>query len=265
MKTTMILCLFAAISMVMADDYYGQDNPNFHQHEAYKVAPILKSKHDVIKPCLNYGLFEDPNDCGAFFQCSPAGLVRVKCAKGTLFDRNIKRCNTKEFVTCYSGISCPHPYGLFPDPRFCNKFLNCFKNIPYVQACPAGLVFNAVAPGKGFCDYPKYVHCGGKEIAVIKVYKPVIVKHPVHIPVEQPIHKPVERPVYIKVHKEPKNYNPIDNSGDYAKYKRSKQVEHPVYTPVVKETVYNPVVKETVYTPVVKETVYAGPRYDNDD
>ncbi|KAK6192703.1 hypothetical protein SNE40_004129 [Patella caerulea] len=181
MKTMMIFCLFVTVPVVTAvNEYFVQDIPNYFHHQPYKVAPIQKSKDVVLKPCLDNGLFEDPDDCGAFFQCSPAGLVRVKCAKGTLFDRNIKRCNTKEFVTCYSGVSCPHPYGLFPDPRFCNKFFNCFMNIPYVQVCPAGLVFNDVAPGKGFCDYPKNAHCGGKEV-VIKVQKPVIVKRPVYI------------------------------------------------------------------------------------
>ncbi|ESP00989.1 hypothetical protein LOTGIDRAFT_140156 [Lottia gigantea] len=102
------------------------------------------------------GFFPDKNNCAYFLQCTSNKRYRTRCPGGTLFDEHIKRCNHKEFVTCWSKIKCPHPMGLFSHPHDCGKYLNCFANIPYVQSCPAGLHFNMAM---GYCDFPSNAMC----------------------------------------------------------------------------------------------------------
>ncbi|XP_046347900.1 von Willebrand factor A domain-containing protein 2-like [Haliotis rufescens] len=91
----------------------------------------------------------DPQNCAYYYVC-PMG-IRMLCAPGSLFDPIISRCNSKEAVSCYTGVTCPAPKGLFPHPWDNTKFLSCSQNIPYVNDCPGGLVFY---PLKSECDYP---------------------------------------------------------------------------------------------------------------
>ncbi|XP_067672590.1 uncharacterized protein [Haliotis asinina] len=92
---------------------------------------------------------EDPTNCAYYVQCPMA--IRMPCAPGSLFDPKITRCNSKEAVTCYSGLTCPAQKGLFPHPWDNTKFLSCSNSIPYVNDCPDNLVFY---PLKSECDYP---------------------------------------------------------------------------------------------------------------
>ncbi|XP_050410621.1 cartilage matrix protein [Patella vulgata] len=113
---------------------------------------------EMTCPPPSSGFYEDKNNCAYFIQCTETGRIRTRCAGGTLYDPQIERCNHKEFVTCWSKVKCPQQYGLFPHPHFCNQYLNCAFGVPYVQTCPAGLVFN-----KSYCDYRSNVDCGDKK------------------------------------------------------------------------------------------------------
>ncbi|XP_052073506.1 uncharacterized protein LOC127711472 [Mytilus californianus] len=109
----------------------------------------------VTCPSLN-AIFQDPYNCAYLFKCDMNIPVRERCPTGMLFDNSIKACNHKDAVPCYSMITCPNHTGLFPHPEACNKFLNCFDNIPYVQKCPSNLYFNNETK---ICDEEYKVNC----------------------------------------------------------------------------------------------------------
>lgn len=73
-----------------------------------------------------------------------------------LFDPIAKSCNYKEYVSCYTDISCPQKEGLFPHPSDCSKYVNCFDFRPYVQSCPGGLWFDVTTGG---CEAASNVAC----------------------------------------------------------------------------------------------------------
>ena len=73
-----------------------------------------------------------------------------------LFDPIAQSCNYKDFVSCYSDITCPVRNGLFPHPTDCDKYVNCFDFRPYVQQCPETLWFDAATGG---CEKADSVAC----------------------------------------------------------------------------------------------------------
>ncbi|XP_053688298.1 acidic mammalian chitinase-like [Sabethes cyaneus] len=54
--------------------------------------------------CPSSGYKRDPNDCGAFYQCSPGSVVnpdwRIKCQPDLYFDENSNTCNWAYLVSC---------------------------------------------------------------------------------------------------------------------------------------------------------------------
>ncbi|XP_077548298.1 endochitinase-like [Haemaphysalis longicornis] len=45
-------------------------------------------------PCWRpSGLFPDPGDCCGFFSCASCRAYRLRCAPGTVFDRQLGLCN----------------------------------------------------------------------------------------------------------------------------------------------------------------------------
>ncbi|KAJ8312453.1 hypothetical protein KUTeg_009826 [Tegillarca granosa] len=102
-------------------------------------------------------IFQDPYNCAYYFKCDLSNIPRrERCPLNMLFDNKIKSCNYKDHVTCYSNVTCPQASGMFPHPRDCSKFLNCFQRIPYVQECPPRLVFN---PKSEMCEKRTNVNC----------------------------------------------------------------------------------------------------------
>lgn len=106
-------------------------------------------------------LFPDPENCAYFYHCLFRRPVQEICPLGMLFDPIAQSCNYKEFVSCYSDISCPKSDGLFPHPADCSKYINCFDFRPYIQSCPAGLWFDATSGG---CQSATDVACNKTQI-----------------------------------------------------------------------------------------------------
>ena len=73
-----------------------------------------------------------------------------------MFDPIAQSCNYKDFVSCYTDITCPVRTGLFPHPHSCDKYVNCFDFRPYIQQCPGGLWFDAAT---GECQKRDTVAC----------------------------------------------------------------------------------------------------------
>ncbi|KAK3084486.1 hypothetical protein FSP39_014278 [Pinctada imbricata] len=109
----------------------------------------------IICPMMRE-IFQDPYNCAYYYKCDMSVASRERCPSGMLFDNFIRTCNHKDAVTCYSMIKCPQPTGLFPHPQDCDKFLNCFDDIPYIQSCPIGLYYNEVTK---LCDELRNVNC----------------------------------------------------------------------------------------------------------
>ncbi|XP_033748966.1 uncharacterized protein LOC117333667 [Pecten maximus] len=95
----------------------------------------------VVCPTLN-AMFQDPYNCAYYYKCFQNIPIREACPDNMLFDNNIKTCNLKESVGCFTQVQCPQPVGLFRHPFDCTKFVNCFDNIPYIQKCNAMLYFD---------------------------------------------------------------------------------------------------------------------------
>ncbi|KAL3856156.1 hypothetical protein ACJMK2_010942 [Sinanodonta woodiana] len=120
--------------------------------------PVMHApKEDDPVHCVSMSsIFQDPSNCAYYYHCLYMQPVREKCPPEMLFEPMAFNCNYKEAVSCYTNIICPKNEGLFPHPTDCNKFVNCFDFIPYVQMCPSGLRYNAAIKS---CDEPRKVTC----------------------------------------------------------------------------------------------------------
>lgn len=101
-------------------------------------------------------VFADPDNCAYFYHCLFRRPVQERCPIGMLYDPIAQSCNKKEYVSCYSAITCPKKAGLFPHPGDCSKFINCFDFRPYIQSCPTGLWFDVTSNS---CESAKTVAC----------------------------------------------------------------------------------------------------------
>jgi len=61
-----------------------------------------------------------------------------------------------------SAFRCPKPDGLFPDLSFCDKYYDCFDDIPEEHTCPDGLVFDPFSRKREPCDHYFNVDCGDR-------------------------------------------------------------------------------------------------------
>jgi len=58
---------------------------------------------------------------------------------------------------------CKEPSGQFADPKYCDKYYDCWEGRPVSSAhCSHGLMFNEQTSS---CDYPSMVNCKGKEVS----------------------------------------------------------------------------------------------------
>ena len=122
-------------------------------------------KEDIILvSCIGDSIIlPDPNNCAYYFRCEFRKPVRHECATDTLYDVHAKTCNFNQFVECYSDVTCPAPFGLFPHPFDCRRYINCYINIPYIQECAPGNLYDA--PYKN-CNETRYVNCQDRGLFV---------------------------------------------------------------------------------------------------
>ncbi|XP_066138881.1 uncharacterized protein [Euwallacea fornicatus] len=53
--------------------------------------------------------FDDPDDCGAFYECSNQEAVHFQCSPGTYFDESKDTCEWAENVDCGTRPTTPQP------------------------------------------------------------------------------------------------------------------------------------------------------------
>jgi len=146
------------------------------------------------------GLFADPSNCMKYFQCyenvpdrkncqtkegqqllfDPTTTWcdwpdRVTCGARPICDVHDKNCNHKpsEITTKFShettkpshDFKCPHPNGLYPDPKNCMKYYQCYENTPQRMSCQVKqgqqLLYD---PTTTWCDWPDRVTCGARPV-----------------------------------------------------------------------------------------------------
>merc|ERR1719481_1523378 len=62
-----------------------------------------------------------------------------------------------------TDFDCPEPNGKFPDERQCDKYYICKKNVPEVNYCEEGLLFDYTVPNREKCVLPHNVDCGARD------------------------------------------------------------------------------------------------------
>ncbi|GFU13731.1 chondroitin proteoglycan 2 [Nephila pilipes] len=98
-------------------------------------------------------------DCSAYYFCSQNYLTKGYCPYGTLFDRQTSQCQNQSDVICDSvgdPALCHEPYGIFPYPGNCKKFVHCIDSVAHIQDCEDSLEFD---PKIRTCTNPKG-YCG---------------------------------------------------------------------------------------------------------
>lgn len=109
----------------------------------------------------------DPSDCSAFYFCAHGSLTKGYCPFGLLFDKISGICQEEDKVDCEANgdpIMCPEPFGFFPYPGECKKFLHCDNGIAHVKTCSENLEYDPVnkvcTKPKGYCgDTSRDPHC----------------------------------------------------------------------------------------------------------
>jgi len=61
------------------------------------------------------------------------------------------------------NFDCPERSGKFADPEQCDLFYICKDNIPYIEYCPEGLLFDTSRVNHEKCTLPHKVDCGARE------------------------------------------------------------------------------------------------------
>ncbi|XP_076345487.1 uncharacterized protein LOC143244526 isoform X1 [Tachypleus tridentatus] len=108
----------------------------------------------------NPKLSEAPSGEELWFQCKHIGTFNLegpsntRCENGS-WSKPPPRCEKLE-ISPTEEIVCPEPHGIFPYPKDCSKFINCWKNQPTIQNCPPTLHFNVAING---CDWKKKANC----------------------------------------------------------------------------------------------------------
>jgi hypothetical protein len=99
----------------------------------------------------NNGKFADAEQCDKFYICKKGVAEEVLCPEGLLFDDTVPNrekcvlphnvnCGAREFVqerTPGIDARCEKANGIFnfPDPKVCDKYLNCDKGKADKPAC----------------------------------------------------------------------------------------------------------------------------------
>ncbi|GIX70893.1 chondroitin proteoglycan 2 [Caerostris extrusa] len=101
----------------------------------------------------------DPTDCSAYYFCHQSRSTKGYCPYGMLFDRKSRKCTNETSVDCEKigdPVMCREPYGMFPYPGNCKKFIHCVDSVAHIMDCEDGLEFDpeiqTCANPKGYCD-----------------------------------------------------------------------------------------------------------------
>lgn len=120
--------------------------------------------------CPSNGLFADPVNCNAYYNCANNIPYSMKCPSTLVFNPENKVCDYSTSRACIElnlnlnrdraengfvllnktpkvsedegEFFCPERVGLYADPKDCTGFYNCFENIPYAQRCPFTLFWD---------------------------------------------------------------------------------------------------------------------------
>lgn len=118
----------------------------------------------------------DPTDCSAFYYCNDGHLSKSYCPFGTLFSKTSSVCEDENTVDCENNGDpgmCPEPYGFFPYPGECKKFIHCDNSIAHIKECQKDLEYD---PQHRVCTKPKG-YCGTyvkREILLLYIYKNIL-------------------------------------------------------------------------------------------
>jgi len=124
--------------------------------------------------------YADPDHCSRYWQCDNGCASHLLCEKDYLYDDLHKWCNYPKMVDCGKRdcdgrpckdpeppfeFTCPEPNGLFPDPKNCMKYYNCYEKVPEHLSCQVKngqqLLYD---PTTTWCDWPDRVNCGARPI-----------------------------------------------------------------------------------------------------
>ncbi|KAG1684814.1 Protein obstructor-E [Nymphon striatum] len=142
-----------------------------------KVIHIERMNHQEgtggcnIKCPSSTGMFRHPNDCSKYYTCANGQAYVGSCQYPLLFNEKERKCDWPERVGCPNPPSskfilriyldfrhiCGRPFGLFPHPRDCGAFYNCWGGFPHLQECSPGLMFTA---SKQRCEWAQLSDCG---------------------------------------------------------------------------------------------------------
>ncbi|CAL8113565.1 unnamed protein product [Orchesella dallaii] len=90
-------------------------------------------------------------------------VISAGAATSTTFARNLHDVGEARKATSKNNEVCKEPTGQFADPKYCDKYYNCWEGRPVSSAhCSHGLMFNEQTSS---CDYPSMVNCDGKEVS----------------------------------------------------------------------------------------------------
>ena len=121
---SLLLLLLAAVATTSGQDLKGVPAPNYKCPE-------------------NNGKFADAEQCDKYYICRKGAADEILCPEGLLFDDTVPNrekcvlphnvnCGAREFVqerTAGIDPRCEKANGIFnfPDPKVCDKYLNCDK------------------------------------------------------------------------------------------------------------------------------------------
>ncbi|XP_023170157.2 tenascin [Drosophila hydei] len=92
--------------------------------------------------CTEGSLEEDPDDCSGYLRCVNGRLIEEKCAKGSLFNADLKICEIDEDGICNpKDVKCTDG-SLEEDPKDCAGYLKCVKGNFIEEKCAKGSFFN---------------------------------------------------------------------------------------------------------------------------
>lgn len=162
----------------------------------YSYGALLMVLLIVIRETLAYdrsfcearstALYQDPADCGAYYNCDRHKTFHFQCPPGLLFKQDAQQCDWSINVNCIvdshdeqettttrvtpetdthrTGINfCQsRASGLHVDPNDCRKYYNCANGATFHQSCGELFLFN---PESKYCDWPHNVHCVSEQPA----------------------------------------------------------------------------------------------------
>ncbi|KAG1684805.1 Chitin-binding domain protein cbd-1 [Nymphon striatum] len=142
-----------------------------------KVIHIERMNHQEgtggcnIKCPSSTGMFRHPNDCSKYYTCANGQAYVGSCQYPLLFNEKERKCDWPERVGCPNPPSskhiCGRPFGLFPHPRDCGAFYNCWGGFPHLQECSPGLMFTANGNIRPMPEPSPGVLVGGSETGQI--------------------------------------------------------------------------------------------------